>query len=784
RNPSGNVSVNHGHLTYNLSNYDTLNDVILLDFAFMEHGDETQANDSVWVRGCDTCPWIGLLDWNVVSGGNDGVWINVTSLDMTSALRSGGQNFSSSFQLRFGQEDNFPATSTIGSDGFTFDDVCLSRLLSTDAGITDILSPQPYDCADSLSMVEVIITNFGVDPLVNVPITVNITGPNTASVTDTFPGPLASGAQDTFLLGPWSNWNGGAYDFCAFSHLPTDSILSNDTTCASFEFLSVPVATPSADTICVNDSTLLSILNADSATTYVWWDSATGGSMIGTGTSFQTPPLSQTTTYYVEGVEGAKYQVGPPTNGLGTGTQYSFFTDGLRFDVDTLVSIDTVFVYPGSAGSITVNVRDSLGNLVGSETVAISLAAGKTPIPLGIIVPPGTDYRMDAVGSSASGLYRNQSGALFPYSEPNVLSITGNINNLANFYYFFYDWRISLPSCPGPRVATTVEVLTTNPVAGFSQITNGLTADFTNNSSIGIQSWQWDFGDNSGSSQANPSHTYATPGNYLACLIVTDICGQMDTICDSVKVCALPVAGFSTSNTGLQASFTDLSQNAATYFWELGDGTTATAANPMHTYLVDSMYWVCQWVTNACGETDSICDSVAVCAELNPTLTALPGGGAGLTYDFTGMSSGTPTSWSWDFGDSNTGSGPTVSHTYATDGSYTATLTVTNVCGEVDSTSITIMVVGVEAQIAQEFNVFPNPTAGAFTVRLVGLSGNFVEVMLYDVVGKKLMEVREVAGETYEKTFDMALPAGSYLLEVRTAEGRETRRVMVTSGKN
>jgi PKD repeat protein len=52
-------------------------------------------------------------------------------------------------------------------------------------------------------------------------------------------------------------------------------------------------------------------------------------------------------------------------------------------------------------------------------------------------------------------------------------------------------------------------------------------------------------------------------------------------------------------------------------------------------------------------------------------------------------SSGSPTSYAWTFGDTGTGSGQKVSHTYPGDGSYTVTLEV-SAGGATDSTSDTV----------------------------------------------------------------------------------------------
>lgn len=52
-----------------------------------------------------------------------------------------------------------------------------------------------------------------------------------------------------------------------------------------------------------------------------------------------------------------------------------------------------------------------------------------------------------------------------------------------------------------------------------------------------------------------------------------------------------------------------------------------------------------------------------------------------LNASFTDLSTGTPTSWAWDFGDGNTGTAQNPSHTYATSGTYSVCLIATNACG-------------------------------------------------------------------------------------------------------
>lgn len=48
-----------------------------------------------------------------------------------------------------------------------------------------------------------------------------------------------------------------------------------------------------------------------------------------------------------------------------------------------------------------------------------------------------------------------------------------------------------------------------------------LKVNFTDRSTGNITSWLWNFGDGSGSTEQNPSHTYVNPGTYTVSLTVT-----------------------------------------------------------------------------------------------------------------------------------------------------------------------------------------------------------------------------------------------------------------------
>ena len=66
----------------------------------------------------------------------------------------------------------------------------------------------------------------------------------------------------------------------------------------------------------------------------------------------------------------------------------------------------------------------------------------------------------------------------------------------------------------------------------------------------------------------------------------------------------------------------------------------------------------------------------------------------GTTVRFTDTSTGSPTSWSWDFGDGHVANVQNPSHFYAAAGSYTVTLTATNAAGSNSVPKVVVVAAG------------------------------------------------------------------------------------------
>lgn len=237
--------------------------------------------------------------------------------------------------------------------------------------------------------------------------------------------------------------------------------------------------------------------------------------------------------------------------------------------------------------------------------------------------------------------------------------------------------------------------LSVYPVAWFvSQWCTGFTCSFDGSGSWsgggGIASYSWDFGDGTLAAGSTAIHAYATGGTYTVTLTVTDDAGVIGTRTQVVDVASNvpPTASFISSCSRWQCTFDasdsfDPGGSIASYFWSFGDGETSGSSPPTvtHTYAAFGTFNVTLTVTDDAGATGTQQQSLTV-VNAPPVASSTPPTCSGLTCTFDGSASTDPdgsiVGHAWNFGDGTAGTGVTVSHAYATAGSYTATLTVTD----------------------------------------------------------------------------------------------------------
>lgn len=191
-------------------------------------------------------------------------------------------------------------------------------------------------------------------------------------------------------------------------------------------------------------------LSASGSGNLVWFDASTNGNQVGSGTSFTTPSISSTTTYYVESqVPAPSLYGGAVNNNFGTGGYFNG-TQSLLFDALSDFTLVSVKVYASGAGNRTFELRDGGGGVLQSTTV--NVPNGESRVTLNFNVTTGTGYHL-GVGANAN-LYRNNSGPSYPYTLAGVFSITSSTAG-NDYYYTCYDWEVEQGGCTTERIPVT-----------------------------------------------------------------------------------------------------------------------------------------------------------------------------------------------------------------------------------------------------------------------------------------------------------------------------------------
>lgn len=214
---------------------------------------------------------------------------------------------------------------------------------------------------------------------------------------------------------------------------------------------------------------------------------------------------------------------------------------------------------------------------------------------------------------------------------------------------------------------------------------------FTNLTTPASDQWNWDFGDGGTSTLQNPSHRYSDTGYFSIRLIAINN-GCPDTIIRTNYVHVLPpIARFTpvpNCSNRLQFSFTDQSVAPLTWEWDFGDGSPfSTVQNPVHNFPALGSYTVRLIVTNG-GCADTLSQNIKTVDE-NPDFAAAQTVAckiAVINFTASNINAVNLANYAWDFGDGGTGNAtiPTISHTYTSSGTYTVTLTTTDINGCTD----------------------------------------------------------------------------------------------------
>lgn len=274
-------------------------------------------------------------------------------------------------------------------------------------------------------------------------------------------------------------------------------------------------------------------------------------------------------------------------------------------------------------------------------------------------------------------------------------------------------------------------------------------------------------------SETSQSISVTTPGTYTVQVTNAQNCIGTDT----VKI------SFSTLHVDLGEDLTicetdsillDAGNTAEQYDWSNGSTTQTIWAFGNQDYTVI--------VSDSTGCT--ITDQIFITAQQNFTPQIDISGDTVLygQVQFTDLSTGSPTSWLWDFGDGNTSTAANPTHAYEAIGTFDVCLTVSDgICTNVICEEVFIDIFdGIEEFLGLELNVYPNPNSGSFTIDAQLPSAKQIRLGLYDLAGKKVYgyDAGTVQGLS-TRVNQPQLSRGMYLLQVTVDEFEVFRKISI-----
>jgi len=464
---------------------------------------------------------------------------------------------------------------------------------------------------------------------------------------------------------------------------------------------SAPTVTPTDTTICAGQTVTFNA-SAPVGASFNWFTSPSGGSPVATGSSFTTPALTSTTTYYAESNDGACASAARtslavtvnPTPVAPTVTPSSAtICSGRTATFTSSVSGGSISWYTAPSGGSAVHTGNSfttpvltstttyyaeaqLGSCASVTRTAVTVTVNPTPVApivvpaadticsgqtttLTVTSPPGT-ARWYIVPSGGTPLYTGTT-----YTTP---VLTSNIT-------FYAD--VIQGSCASPRTPVSIQVRsvpatpTVSPAS--ATICSGQTATFNMTAPSGSTGW-W-YTTSSGGSPIFTGNTFTTPAltatttyyvaaNNGACsstnrraitVTVNPVPAAPTVTPSSASICSGQTATFTASGTGTFSWYTVPSGGTAI---ATGSSFTTPALTATTTYYAGATSGSCASATrtavtvtvNATPAAPTVTPSSAsICSGQTATFTAsgtgtfswytVPSGGTAI---FTGSTYTTP----------------------------------------------------------------------------------------------------------------------------------------------
>ncbi|HET9431174.1 MAG TPA: T9SS type A sorting domain-containing protein, partial [Chitinophagaceae bacterium] len=224
--------------TFNMGAYDAQVQNLRLDFQFKNHGQQANTANRVWIRGNDSSPWLEVYDlYNGQAA--PGLFKRSTSVELSRFLSNNAQDFSTSFQVRWGQNGTAQTTDNEGGAGYTFDDIRLYEVFN-DIQLVSIDTPQIINCGlNANTPIIITVRNTNNNTLTNIPVQFSVDGGS--YITENISS-INANTTIQYSFAARANLSSiGAHRVITVVSYPGDSFRDNDTTVV--DIMNLPMIT-------------------------------------------------------------------------------------------------------------------------------------------------------------------------------------------------------------------------------------------------------------------------------------------------------------------------------------------------------------------------------------------------------------------------------------------------------------------------------------------------------------------------------------------------------------
>lgn len=376
----------------------------------------------------------------------------------------------------------------------------------------------------------------------------------------------------------------------------------------------------------------------------------------GTGTTLPpmtttVPPAPTGLTATPSGTSAALQWSGTATNETGQ-TLYASINSGpftKAVDLAAGQRSATINGFTAGAWRLYLTSYNSAGESSPSNTVSFNITTTAAPVAAFTVSPASgvAGQTLFTFTDQSTGTITSRSWAFGDGSTSTLASPTHTYNVAGNYTAVLTVSGSGGQSQSSKLISVTaalpplVAAFTNQPPAP----TTAQDVTFTDQSTGGVTSWLWNFGDGTSSPSQNPVHRYATAGAYNVTLTVfrnsqSAAASKTINVASATGAVPAPVASFDfspgTSTSGQVVTFSDRSTGATSWLWNFGDGSSSTQQNPSHAYASAGTYTVVLTASNSASSSVTS-RSVTIAAAVVPfrslvSVTAQTTGVGGSTW--------------------------------------------------------------------------------------------------------------------------------------------------------